>query len=522
MHRTVDRQTLLRSHRFVTCGLSLVCLFASAFGLAAAERTETPRAPVTKPSSEPAGGGTQADFTQLINLIESTVEPDSWQSTGGQGSMGQYNTGVFVNPHGLLRTLTPQQRSELNTLLARRRRVPELHDDLSRGSPLRFVSLVRLERALAERLENGRPVPEAMRRLAGLTKLQYLVADPEERDVLIAGPAEGWLYDEDGRPVGRESRRPLLDLDDLVVVLRAFAPGGDGRFGCSINTRDANLKSVKQFVEASNSAGPLRSGQLGKWLKELHARLGLQDIVVHGVPADSHVARVLVEADYKMKLIGVDKYDGGPDIPSYFDLLRRSRQYAGAPLEALRWWLTMKYDAIATNSEHTAFEFVGQSVQVQSENQFVNAQGQHVPTGAAEPLNRAFAANFTRHYAALAMREPVFGDLSNVFDMALAAALLRQHALHERTGWNLTAFAPGGAYEAAIVVAPRVVESVINHRVYGGKDIVVQVAGGVQADVVAIARDSQRVRETAAFDAPIRHPARGAVPPDRWWWDVTR
>ncbi len=470
-------------------------------------------------ASSLAGGGT-ANFQQLMTLIQTTVEPESWQQLGGTGNMSPYNTGVYVDPNGLMRTLTKVEQTGALEQIARRSRPANLNEDLARPAKLRFVSLPRLERAVAERLKDGQPVLETMRRLAGLTRIQYVVTDPQSHELLLGGPAEGWSYDENGRPVGRESGQPLLDLDDLVVVLRSFAPGNDQVFGCSINTRDANLKNVKEFVEASNRAGPLGPGQLSKWLKELHGRLGLQDVVVHGVPADTRVAQVLVEADYKMKLIGVDKLDGGPDIPSYFDLLRRSKQTAGAPMEALRWWLTMKYDAILHSPDRAAFEISGQSVLLQSENQFVTAQGKHMPTGIAEPVNRAFAENFTKNYAALCEREPVFTDLRNIFDMALAAALLRQEGLHERAGWDLGAFASAGEYHPAQVYAPKVVDSVINHKVYGGKDIVVQVAGGVQADVLAIARDKQLARESSDLGSIGSRKAPVAIPEGRWWWDA--
>ncbi|MFN0051071.1 MAG: DUF1598 domain-containing protein [Planctomycetales bacterium] len=464
-----------------------------------------------------SGGGAQADFTELIELITSTVAPENWDEVGGAGSVRQYNTGVYVNPQGVMRQLTKEERGSQLEGLHRRARSADLNDDLAQSSTLRMVSLRRLERAVAEAVAAGRPPAETLRRLAGLTRVQYVLVYPEEQELIIAGPAEGWRYDDSGRAVGLESGQPLLDLDDLVVILRAFAPGADGLFGCSINTRDANLKRVKEFVETSTNAGPLRPGQLGKWLKELHTRLGLQDIVVHGVPANTRVAQVLVEADYKMKLIGVKKLDGGPDIPSYFDLLRRAGKVSGIPLEALRWWLTMKYDAIAHDPDRAVFEFRGGSVQVMSENQFVNAQGQHVPTGVAEPINRRFAENFTKHYAQLAEREPVFADLRNLFDMALAAALCQQERLHEKIDWDLGIFAPGGAYHPAQVEAPKVVDSVINHQVYGGRDIVVQVAGGVQADLIAIASDKQLARSSAQLQEVTR---KTPLPEGRWWWDA--
>jgi len=453
-----------------------------------------------------------------MDLIKGTLEPDTWDDVGGPGSAREFNTGVYVDPQGILRQRTKADPTGNLELLSRRARAADLNEDLARPSPLRLVSLRRLEQQVAERIAAGRPFPETLRRLAGLTRVDHVFVFPEDGDIAIGGPAEGWRYDDAGRAVGIESARPVANLDDFVVVFRAFAPEGDARFGCSINTRDANLKNVKEFVEASNQAGALRPGQLGKWLNELQKRLGLQDVIVHGIPVDTRAAQVLVEADYKMKLVGIARYDGGPDIPSYFELLQKSGDVHGAPLEALRWWLTVKYDAVLHSPDRLAFEFEGSSVLVQSENQFVNAQGRHVPTGVAEPLNRRFAENFTRHYAELSKRDPVFGDLQNIFDLALVAALCREERLLDLVGWKPGVFAPDGEFRPAKVVTPKEVESVINHRVYGGKDIVVQVAGGVQADISAVARDESLARESRPV-AQRREQVR--IPADRWWWDAS-
>ena len=467
------------------------------------------------------GGGTMADFQSLMNLIETTIQPDSWEALSGPGSQMPYRTGVYVDPNGIMRQITKEDSTGAIESLGRRARTADLNEDMARTSGLRLVSLNRLEEAVSQRIASGRPILETMRQLAGLTQIRHVFVYPDDHEIVIAGPAEGWKYDDTGRPVGRESGHPLLQLDDLVVVLRTFAPGGQAEFGCSINTREANLKAVKEFVEASNSAGALAPGQLSRWLKELHNRLGLQDVVVTGVPANTRVAQVLVEADYRMKLIGVAKLDTGKLIPSYFDLLKAAGQTKGAPLEALRWWLTMKYAAIAHNPDRSYFEIQGSSVLVQSENQFVNSQGQHVPTGISEPVNRRFAENFTQKYNELAQRDLVFADMRNIFDMALVAALCRQEKLHEKADWNLGVFAPAGGYQPAAVQAPTVVESVMNHRTYnGGRDIVVQVAGGVQADVAAMARDAKLAREDSGLDKVAQRGKNPALPEGRWWWDA--
>jgi hypothetical protein len=62
--------------------------------------------------------------------------------------------------------------------------------DILRRSDLRKVSLVRLEQAIADRLEAGKSPDDAMRHLAGLQRAQYVFLYPEERDLVIAGPAE--------------------------------------------------------------------------------------------------------------------------------------------------------------------------------------------------------------------------------------------------------------------------------------------------------------------------------------------
>src|SRR5262249_54338048 len=94
-----------------------------------------------------------------------------------------------------------------------------------RWSDLRKVSLVKLERALASRSEAGEKPDDAMRHLAGLQRAQYAFFYPEQRDIVIAGPAEGWVDDLSGRAIGLTTGRPTLLLEDLLVALRAYPPG---------------------------------------------------------------------------------------------------------------------------------------------------------------------------------------------------------------------------------------------------------------------------------------------------------
>lgn len=468
----------------------------------------------------PPAGGSGADFDSLIDLITTTVEPDGWEDVGGPGTISPFETGVRADPHSQLDQMARVDHDPSLQNLAAQSAPAVAPVEVTGGSSLRIVSLPRLERIVARYREADAPLPDDVRYLAGLTAVQYVFVYPEQGEVVIAGPAELWQLDDDGRALGVDSGRPVLQLDDLVTLLRVFAPSGNGSFGCSINPREANLKQLKQFVEASQAAGPLRPGARNGWLRELRDHMGLQDVQIYGVPRESHVAQVIFDADYRMKLIGIGKLDGGPNVPSIFSLLRRNDDIQGVPLAALRWWLTMKYEAVLHSPQRDAFEIRGSSVLVQSENQFVTAQGRRIQTGKAEPINREFAENFTKHYDEIAEQYKVFAELQNLFDMAMAVAICQRDGLYESVGWTMGSFAPNGAHQVAQVETPTEIESVINHRVYGGRDIVVQVAGGVVGNVRKIVNDRSlqvesqelaRPRELATLDATDTH---------HWWWDA--
>ena len=157
-----------------------------------------------------------------------------------------------------------------------------------------------------------------MQHLAGLSQIRYVFVDPDRHDVVIGGPAQGWRYNEKGIAVGRESGKAAMYLDDLVTVLRTFAPHGPGYFNCQIVPREEGLRRIQQFVEESNAKDPLDAAAVGNWTKQLEQQLGLQDVEINGIPDDSRVAAVIFEADYRMKMIGIGVLPGGLGVPSVF------------------------------------------------------------------------------------------------------------------------------------------------------------------------------------------------------------
>jgi len=475
----------------------------------------------TAPVAKGGFGGNQADFDSLIELITSTVSPQSWDANGGAGSIAPFPGGVYVDAEGVLRPALNEDRSGA---LAELRRQANLDGatgmaaDVHHSSRMRKVSLTRLERAVQLSLAAGRQPTEAMQLLAGLERIKFVLVYPESHDIVLAGPADDWQTDQEGRIVAKNSNHPIVRLDDLVVVLRYMRTAPDARFGCSITPTAEGLARTKEFVAESNRS-PLKEGQRDAWLEKLRSRLGKQTIEVNGIDPRTRVGRVMVEADYRMKLVGLGLEDGVLGVPSYFSTLTLSKDGSVPPPDVLRWWFTLNYNAVQATAGHDAFEIQGQGVKVLSENELLTATGQQVHTGQSNLLNDQFAHNFTEHFPELAAKYPVYAELQNIFDLALVGALVRSEKLAERSDWHLTCFGDSQQYAVELEDAPRAVETVINHRVIGGRNIIVGISGGVSCDPTplvkrdAIGADYGRLQDTHAFAKPKSNS------PEVWWWD---
>lgn len=470
-----------------------------------------------------SGGGSQADFDELIDLIISTVEPTSWEDVGGPGSIKEYSGGVHVDVDGMLTRLeTVEQggRLERLRLIARTSNQGLPGDrDVRTRSELRKVSLTRLEKAIQLKLAAGRGIDESMRTLAGMQRVKYVLVYPETGDLVLAGPAGDWHLDRAGRRVSVESGRPVVDLDDFVVVLRHLSAAPNAEFGCSITPRTDGLARARAFAEQS-SARPIKARGRAKWLEELRSQLGLQDIETFGIPADTRVARVLVEADYHMKLIGIGLADGTQNVPSYLEMISIPKGGTPPPMDVLRWWFTLNYDALLATPDQLAFELRGQAVKVLSENELLTAQGRRVHTGDSEPLNREFARGFTQHFEDLCAIYPVYAELQNVFDLALTAALIVRQDLPGRVDWHLTCFGDPQQYVTERGIAPTSVASVINHRVINRKHVIAAVSGGVRVAPWEMVDDQAiEVDRAGHLDSEYQRAQRNDLPSDAWWWD---
>ena len=471
-----------------------------------------------------AGGGVQPDFDSLIELITSTIAPQSWTDVGGQGAVKPFPGGVYVDARGLMaRSLTSADSILADVADASRPDGSRASSDVRRAATLRKISLPKLERAVEQRLAAGLPLDEAMQYLAGIQRIRYVMIYPETGDLVLAGPAGDWQTDREGRVVSvgqgqpGGQGQPVVRLEDLVVLLRHLRQSADGRFGCSITPTQEALARTKAFVEQS-AAKPLKPGQRDAWLGKLRDQLGAQTIEVQGIDPHCRVAQVMVEADYRMKLVGIGLEEGVLGVTSYLDMLKTARETPA--LNVLRWWFTLNYRGIAASAARDAFELRGQGVKVLSENELLNELGERVHTGAADTLTSEFAQQFTQHFPELSARYPVYAELRNVFDLALVAAVIRGQQLDEKVGWHMLCFGSPERFPVRRGPVPERVETVINHRVVDRTKILAVVSGGVSVEPAALARpeafapDPRGQLEYQRTSAQTRSAERST-----WWWD---
>jgi hypothetical protein len=476
------------------------------------------------------GGAASADFDSLIDLITSTVATETWAETGGgEAEIRPFPTGVMVDAAGTLQLLKAAAPSA--ELVARRSTAPppttNSTADHRRASPLRYVSLPRLEREIIRRQDAKEPLDVAMLTLAGLQRVEYIFIYPPSAesatgDLVLAGPAGDWQIAPFGRIVSADTGQPIVRLDDLLTLLRRARQSPQSFFGCMINPRQEALAATQAYL-ARTSTRPIQPGRRDAWLEKIRDTLGRQDVEIFGLDPTSRVARVLVEADVHMKLIGMGLEPGTPGVESYLDSVKLASQRAGASpppaMSVLRWWFALHYAAIRTSPAADAYQLVGPGVRVLSENEILAAQGQRVHTGQSDPLNQQFADSFTEHFTELAQKYPIYGELRNIFGLALAVALIETDDLAARAGWQPTRLLENEKLRLPAWPAPREVDTVANCVEANRRTIIAGVSGGVMvapADVLA--------NRTGASDGALTE-RRDQAPPanadsQTWWWDA--
>jgi hypothetical protein len=376
--------------------------------------------------------------------------------------------GVWIDPEGIVRNLEPEA---LEALAAKRREALGAEAG-GAAADLRRVSLARIVAAVEKAAEQGKPVPPEVAFLGGLERITHLFVDPEGNDIILAGPADRISVAADGTVVGAASKRPLLQLEDFVVALRAIDAARQGGILCSIDPEPAGITRLQAFLGQQKTIG--RDPQAV--MRGMEQALGPQAVRVAGVPGDSRFARVLVSADFRMKRIGMGLEESGvAGLPSYLSLVPAGGRAASLP----RFWLEAEYEPLARDPDELAWRINGRRMKCLTENNIAGRGGIQRGAAGRDQVAEKWCAAMTDRYEALAAKRPVFAELVNCIDLAVAAALLRGRQLDARAGLDLgilldPAWLPAPAYEV-----PKSVPTVAT-GIKKGTNWVLSASGGVQ------------------------------------------
>ncbi len=481
-------------------------------------------------ANAPQGGASFADFTQLINLIQTTIEPDSWEALGGTGTIQQYPQGILVDAAGLVvdikvddkKANAAESLDSIALMLRDQNSGTEANQDTAMGDwtqPAKFrcVSLRSLASEVVRRRLINQPLDDSLRHLAGLSRIQYVWGDPTNRDVVLVGPVsgiekkQGWYRD---RVTGETTTR----LDYLAATMQSVL--ANTPFGCTIDPTNEGLAA------SAKVADEFRQGKIpvGKIADALSEAVGKQRVAVFGTAGDTPLGHLLVEVDRHMKMLalGMQKMPAG--VPNYLDVITDHARDGVPDGKLLRLWFTGTPVSVRTDNDQQVFEFAGRPMKLACESQLPREDGMRAV--APDDVRLVdFTNQFNQHLAQIIHEYPAYGAVQSVFSVAAVAETMRRT---EARDWIAELLGPLmlDGLDQSLYRTPRWVDTIATtHRFsFGGKRHTVVVAsGGVQVDTHETL-PTQFVSYPSLRSAPAKF-AKPAKESDSdqaivWWWNA--
>jgi hypothetical protein len=459
-------------------------------------------------------------FTMLLTMA---AAPLASANNGGGGGGGDDDNGqVFGNPiagvdvdaTGVLKVRMVDPR------LARERMMQAIRaaqtEDVMQRSELRKVSLNRLEKVISERIKADRPLSDDVLAVAGLTSVKYVFFYPDTKDIVIAGPAEGFVADPTERFVGMNTGRPTVLLEDLATALRAYPPSAPPTrvISVSIDPTPEGLARMQQFLR--NVGGRANRGDTMGLVQGLKQNLGLQTVTIKGIPAATHFARVLVEADYRMKLIGIGLEQLPVPVRSY---VSRTSPQAVAANALERWYFQPNYDGVSVSEDRLAMRINERGVQLVGEGERVMGDGKRVIAGRGNRASQAFTQEFTEKYPMIASKVRVYAELQQLIDLAIAAAYIQEQDFYTQADWTMDVLGDESQLPVETYTAPEKVETAVN-AIWRGNTLMTPLGGGVNMQP-RLAFNSDRMVVDASGENVETKTAAGPqnLANGQWWWD---
>lgn len=267
-----------------------------------------------------------------------------------------------------------------------------------KGKPDRAVSLKEVSQLMAA----GKPA-----RLEGLTRLDGYVVDRENRDIILFG--------------GVERGQPELQPADFIVTLRSAYGRGDvyrKSAAISIDTDPEHYRRV-EGLPITNPDGRRR-------YQELCALSDMRKVRVDGMPRHCRVAKILLDADIKMKQVaqGRAKLPISTPFPGDFDALIADwrAQLTRGGKDDFRsgvtryWFMPGRFSHGEAKDAKNMVRFNHTQVVLKTEDETASADGKsHVPTGRLDPYAQAFTCAWSTRMEEIYKSEMLWQEMRNMY-----------------------------------------------------------------------------------------------------------
>ncbi|MEM9367387.1 MAG: DUF1598 domain-containing protein [Planctomycetota bacterium] len=476
------------------------------------------------PGAGAQGAGAMADFDSLMTLIQSTVDPETWQDLGGTSTMAPYPAGIAVDAGGMLTSLDfsddrgpashaeDRLRVDLARLLADSDQAAGAEEpegtDWRRAAKLRVVSLRQLVRALAGDFESQR---EAFLSMAGISRVTHLAITPD--DVRLAGPVGG-LVAHEGWVLDSATGLPPIRPSSLAVGIDGARTGQP--FGCTIDPDPARLAAAAQVGQRISDGRQA----LGRADEAIADALGPQNITVFGTSGGHEAAWVMIEADVHMKRLALGLEPMPEGIHSYMDLLRsHASGEASADLLLRLWFASKALDMQADITDEAAlFQIQGDGLELSAENRLTTQAGARGAV-VVDPLTTEYIQHFNDHWVDIRTRYPIYGSLQSIYQGAMIGELWGRYGQgsdHEVIRAALMHFA--SAVSPGLVTPDQVPSVALGARVRRGRKWphFFIASGGVRVTGERLVSKDPRPYAFGAQASVMARPA----PQTRWWWDL--
>lgn len=303
----------------------------------------------------------------------------------------------------------------------------------SEPSATRVLSM-RVLQEQVQSCQSALPCPLEVRELGGMTRLLGYVIDAEQHDVLLLGTvAKG---------------APQLHLDDFVIALRNVyeryaEQRGNTRYlsppGCTIDPEPKVIRRLQQVGDTLLNPGKQSQTAEAQWRRTCELP---QKVQFFGVP-ESHFAHVMVTADYDLKRI----VDGVTQVPvegliGVTGLILNDVQQkiaAGEPISAgasmNRFWFTAGTLRFQESEGIVMIERL--PVELETEAEFIHANGNVSGSGDVDPAAALFAHAFTERYPQVAESVPIYAELEDLYRFVGLSAAMKFRGAPTAAGLDL-------------------------------------------------------------------------------------